>query len=297
MSETYLSPLRYPGGKARALSQIAPFFPSMDWVQEYREPFLGGGSVFLYLKEMYGPYYSRMLWWVNELEPYLYNFWEQLQKNPEGLSRVIEQYWNRSVSELRLTKQNMDLDNAAIYYVKNKSTFGGMALKSVVKGNYLKFKDSYVRNKERNNDKISMVSKLMCNTKITNFDYSVLLEEDLINDNTFVFLDPPYFTAKTLYGGTGKYNLHDIFDHYRFANIIKGIVNLKNVKFMITYDDCQTIRHLYSKIPGVKIIPFEIRYSIAMGSWSRDDPVGREIMITNYKTENVITKQTGLFDY
>ncbi len=41
------SPLRYPGGKSRAVDVISKLLPEFD---EYREPFLGGGSIFLYAK-------------------------------------------------------------------------------------------------------------------------------------------------------------------------------------------------------------------------------------------------------
>jgi len=37
------SPLRYPGGKSKAVNLIASLAPGFD---EFREPFLGGGSVF-----------------------------------------------------------------------------------------------------------------------------------------------------------------------------------------------------------------------------------------------------------
>ncbi|MDD2344989.1 MAG: DNA adenine methylase [Bacteroidales bacterium] len=43
------SPLRYPGGKSRAVSLISQILPEFD---EFREPFLGGGSVFIW-------YYSK----------------------------------------------------------------------------------------------------------------------------------------------------------------------------------------------------------------------------------------------
>lgn len=40
------SPLRYPGGKSKAIKFIAPLIPKF---KEYREPFLGGGSGYNYL--------------------------------------------------------------------------------------------------------------------------------------------------------------------------------------------------------------------------------------------------------
>jgi DNA adenine methylase len=40
-----VSPLRYPGGKSRAVKTIIPLMPKN--YAEFREPFVGGGSVFL----------------------------------------------------------------------------------------------------------------------------------------------------------------------------------------------------------------------------------------------------------
>ena len=39
------TPLRYPGGKSRAVTKMGIYFPNLRNYTEYREPFLGGGSV------------------------------------------------------------------------------------------------------------------------------------------------------------------------------------------------------------------------------------------------------------
>ena len=36
------TPLRYPGGKSRACTKMAQYFPDFREYVEYREPFLGG---------------------------------------------------------------------------------------------------------------------------------------------------------------------------------------------------------------------------------------------------------------
>ena len=38
------TPLRYPGGKSRAVPKLLQHLPSRE-ITEYREPFLGGGSM------------------------------------------------------------------------------------------------------------------------------------------------------------------------------------------------------------------------------------------------------------
>ena len=44
------TPLRYPGGKSRVSKDFIPRFPAD--IGEYREPFLGGGSVALLFTQM-----------------------------------------------------------------------------------------------------------------------------------------------------------------------------------------------------------------------------------------------------
>ena len=50
MNNIIKSPLRYPGGKSRLAKSIVSLIPSFE---EYREPFLGGGSIYVYLKQIY----------------------------------------------------------------------------------------------------------------------------------------------------------------------------------------------------------------------------------------------------
>ena len=72
MHEKFIkSPLRYPGGKSKALKNIIPQIPSD--IQEYREPFVGGGSVFLAVKQKFGDQVKR--YWINDLNYNLYCFW------------------------------------------------------------------------------------------------------------------------------------------------------------------------------------------------------------------------------
>ena len=81
------TPLRYPGGKSRAVKKMAEFFPLFSDYNEYREPFLGGGSVALYITQMY----PHLDIWVNDLYEPFYNFWRELQENPNEIrSQLIQ---------------------------------------------------------------------------------------------------------------------------------------------------------------------------------------------------------------
>ena len=69
------TPLRYPGGKSRACVKMDTYFPDLRNYDEFREPFLGGGSVAIHITKKY----PNLDIWVNDLYEPLVNFWQQLQ--------------------------------------------------------------------------------------------------------------------------------------------------------------------------------------------------------------------------
>ena len=119
------SPLRYPGGKSRAIKFIAPLIPEFE---EYREPFVGGGSVFIYLKQKY----PNKKFWINDIYENLYLFWKYAQINPEKLVEQI-QYWKDNTTNgkdlFKYLLENIDkfddLNKASAFFVFNRITFSG----------------------------------------------------------------------------------------------------------------------------------------------------------------------------
>ncbi len=85
------SPLRYPGGKSRAVELINSLVPDFE---EFREPFVGGGSVFIHLKQLY----SNKKFWINDIYSDLFQFWEYSQNQ---IDKLIEQiyFWRNSFTE------------------------------------------------------------------------------------------------------------------------------------------------------------------------------------------------------
>ena len=66
----YKSPLRYPGGKSRAIKIIIEYFPKS--IKVMSSHFVGGGSIELYLSEN-----SKIIAYDNF--DLLINFWNQLK--------------------------------------------------------------------------------------------------------------------------------------------------------------------------------------------------------------------------
>ena len=128
--------LRYPGGKSRACIKMDPYFPDLRDYKEYREPFLGGGSVAIHITKKY----PHLNIWVNDLYEPLYNFWRELQENGVELRDQLVQLKNlhpEPVSARVLFQQSKDylnetpsnqsnLSRAVSFYIVNKCSFSGL---------------------------------------------------------------------------------------------------------------------------------------------------------------------------
>ena len=132
--KSYKTPLRYPGGKSRALSKLFQFIPDLKDYTEFREPFLGGGSVALEI----GKRYPHIEIWVNDLYEPLYNFWKILQSDGQKLRDILVQLKQRHPDPSSAKKLFLDakdylaqpvgnsIDRAVSFYVVNKCSFSGL---------------------------------------------------------------------------------------------------------------------------------------------------------------------------
>lgn len=268
------SPLRYPGGKARALKTLLPLIPEFD---EFREPFFGGGSVLLALKQLS----PSKRYWANDLNEDVFSFWKCLRDNPAELIGEIKSTKAASANgrelfaRLKTLEATSDMTRAVRFFVLNRVTFSG----TIESGGYSQqaFDKRFTASSIA---RLSTISKVLPAATLTNLDYEVVLKSP--GENVFIFLDPPYLTAtkSRLYGKGGV--LHIEFDHERFA---ANVANCKH-HWMITYDDSPEVRDLFVKLPGVYFFTWEQHY--AMGSHGKNpSPKGQELVITNYPIQGV----------
>ncbi|MCK6604594.1 MAG: DNA adenine methylase [Ignavibacteriaceae bacterium] len=277
----FKSPLRYPGGKSKAIPQIMPLVP---YFEEFREPFVGGGSVFIQLSQVH----HSKLFWINDLYEPLYLFWSFCQTNTQQLiSQILE--WKQEFAEgkelytfLLENRNEFDaLKKAAAFFVFNRITFSGTTesggySEAAFKG---RFTDSSI-------ERVKSLSVLLNCVKITNLDYEYVVKSP--GENVFIFLDPPYFSAtkSALYGKNGQ--LHKTFDHQRFANVMKDVKH----KWLITYDDSDYIRDLFS---FANIQPWDITYGMRNVS-KNSNQKGKELFISNFEMINNFADESSLFN-
>ena len=264
------TPLRYPGGKSKALKKILPLIPKFS---EFREPFVGGASVFLALRQLK----PNKKYWINDLNEDLYHFWINLRDKPKQLIQGIQKIKNNEKDGKILhkyfieTNSKNSLKKAIRFFVLNRITFSG----TIEAGGYSQgaFNSRFTQSSI---ERLSPVGEILKNTKITNVDYKEIVARE--GNDVFIFLDPPYLSAtkSRLYGKNGT--LHTSFNHKRFSDVMKKT----NHKWMITYDDCPEVRKLFS---FANILSWEFQYG--MNNYKQKNAAkGKELIITNYPIPN-----------
>ena len=287
MMKSLKTPLRYPGGKSKAIKTLSPWFPQI--ISEYREPFIGGGSIAIEVTKSN----PDIPVWINDLYVPLYNFWVQLRDRGEELSERVREEKQRTLDAGEKDKVTAkakelfnkykeeidsydDFEKAVAFFIMNKCSYSGLTENSTFSPTASNSNFSLV-----GADKLAQFSKLIKNWKITNIDYSEVMKAHG-SGNTFVFLDPPYDIKDFLYGKNRE--MHKSFDHDRFADDVYNCVH----KFMITYNVNDRLKELYK---NYNLKEWKLRYSMAhRGDKGTDENIKTELLVTNYS----IVPQTPL---
>jgi DNA adenine methylase len=272
--EQIKSPLRYPGGKSKALKDILPLVP--DFV-EYREPMAGGASVFFALRSKY----PDRIYWINDKNTDLYLFWKFCKEKPDELITEINRFkdmfhWRGRGKRLYYFLKNREnvfnkLQRAARFFILNRISFSGI----VDAGGYsqMSYDKRFTLSSIR---QIKISSKYLQNVKITNCDYDKLLSAK--GNQVFIFLDPPYMSKSEakLYGYKGA--LHTNFNHQIFYTAVTKCAH----NWLITYDKCSGIEKIYkfTNELGWNKKEWVLQYGTNTGA--KKARIGKELFISNY---------------
>lgn len=244
------SPLRYPGGKSRAVKTILSYIP--ESVTELCSPFIGGGSVEIAAAN------RGMRVYGSDLFMPLADFWTALLFDPELLANTVLDYYPLEREEFKFFQRNFDgvrnpYKRAAIFYALNRASFSGSTFSGGMSKNHPRFTES----------SIERLRKFRCpNLSVVWMGYQGALNR---HPNMFAYLDPPYWNGKKLYGDRGS--THIDFNHEKLSKELSGRNN-----WIMSYNDCSEIRRLYS---NYEIVPLEWSYGMVNGRKSN------EILILN----------------
>jgi DNA adenine methylase len=247
------SPLRYPGGKTRAVKILEKILlENFGSCKTLLSPFFGGGSFELHLYDKGYKVYG------NDLFTPLYTFWTVAQSNPTGLISsvraklpVTKEAFVALREAIKTMKDPMDV--ATAYYIINRTSFSG----ATFCGGF---------SAQAATGRLNEASlKTLASLKIDGLNFSNLGYAEFIGavgavgattataGATIIYADPPYYISSYIYGRDG--DLHEAFNHVTFANFMKGLSG----NWMLSYNDCPYIRELYK---GYTILPVSWSYGM-----------------------------------
>lgn len=286
-----ISPLRYPGGKAKVYNIIVSLFEKNNVDNPvYIEPFAGGAGLALMLLK--NKKVEKLV--LNDIDKGIYSFWCCVLNYTEKFCEIIK---NIEISikererqkEIYRQKENTDLSEEkkilklgmATFYL-NRVNRSGILKAGVIggktqSGNY---KMDCRFNKEKLIKRIRTISELKDKIEFYNLDVLEFQKNVIsrIKEKKFVFFDPPYYKK-----GPELYT-----NFYRHENHLELYENIRkiNENWIVTYDNCEEIKEIYQ---DYKFSEFDINYSL------HSKMKAKEVMIfsKNIKEMNIFFNEKG----
>jgi len=263
--------LKWIGGKTQIIDKIINNFPKE--INNYREIFLGGGSVLLsflsYIKngnikingDIYAYDINEPLIYMykniqqrhNELFNYLENIIlefnkcnnEEINRTPENLEEAMKNkenyyYWIRNIYNKLSNDERNDIIGSSMFIFLNKTCFRGIFRMgpngfNVPYGNY---KNPEIINKNH----LEEIHHLIQNVKFECCDFSSSLNK--IDENDFIYLDPPYAPEiSTSFVGYTKSGF-TLEQHKNLFELIHKLSN-ENKKIMLSNADVKLVRDYF----------------------------------------------------
>lgn len=255
----YASPLRYPGGKSTLTNYIRVLLKENDLLDGiYVEPFVGGAGVALSL--LYNECVSKII--INDLNYSIYAFWYSVLYHSEELCSLIKNV-DLTVDEWLRQKEIQRSSNVTLLelgfstFFLNRTNRSGIINGGIIGGldQSGKWKIDARFNKVELVKRIEKIVRYKDRITLYNLDAIDLIKNILpgLPSKTLVYLDPPYYKK-----GQDLYQNH--FNHQDHENLASLIKNLKNILWLLTYDNIKPIHELYKEF---RKIVYSINYSAA----------------------------------
>ena len=271
--------LKWVGGKTQLLDNVLALFPTQ--IQDYYEPFVGGGSVLLrFLQEVQaGTKQIQGSVYVSDLNPHLIALYKHIQSDPTGLLQELRTLQTEfsAIQEMSGTKEPTTVEEAKTsqesyyYWIRrlfnqHKTTHGLDMSARMVFLNKVGFRGVYRENKdgdfnvpfghnknptlfeERN---IVAISQLLQGVTFVCEDFHGPLRKAKQGD--FVYLDPPYAkeqgTSFTAYQADGfPLATHtSLFTHCEQ-------MRQRKVKFLMSNADVPLVQQAFPTPPYTRYI-------------------------------------------
>ncbi|MBR5473304.1 MAG: Dam family site-specific DNA-(adenine-N6)-methyltransferase [Clostridia bacterium] len=246
--------LKWAGGKGQLLKEIESYYPFADsHITKYAEPFVGGGAV---LFDILGKYDLKEIY-ISDINVELMNTYKIIRDNVDSLIEILysiqndylslntedrKSYYVKMRDRFNYLKvngdENINIEKAALMIFLNKTCFNGL-YRVNKKGLFNVPMGAYKNPMICDENNLRAVSEKLQKVTIVCGDYRE--SANFIDENTFVYFDPPYrpitdtasFTAYTE-------NLFNDEEQIELAKFV-DLMNKKGAKIVVSNSDPKNI--------------------------------------------------------
>ena len=244
--------IKWAGGKTQLLTQFENILPHGHNLEEaehftYIEPFVGGGAMLFHMLQKYTNI-GRVI--INDINPNLITAYRVIRDTPERLItdlKMLQREFRQNSNEearkeyfLRIRKSynedtHNDVTNTAMFIFLNRTCFNGL-YRVNSKGYFNVPFGKYTNPTICDEELLLEDSKILQNVEILCGDYTLI--ERYVDNNTFIYFDPPYRPLSTTSSFTSysKENFDDT-EQTRLAHFFARLSRY-GCKMMLSNSDC-----------------------------------------------------------
>ena len=239
--------VKWAGGKSSLIPQITKYFPfelKNGQIEKYVEPFVGGGAVLIDILQKYDVKQA----YAFDINKDLINCYNVIKYKVEDLIQKLDKkekeflaldkderqkyFYNiRTEYNSYLLDNEIDVKRASEFIFLNRTCFNGL-YRVNKNGKFNVPCGKYKNPTICDSNNLRNLSKLLKNVVFAYGDYKE--SEKLVDENTFVYFDPPYRPLSVTSGFT-SYTKEDFNDENQkeLAEYYNKL-NLKNAKLMLS---------------------------------------------------------------
>lgn len=248
--------VKWAGGKNGLINSLISFIPKN--FNSYFEPFVGGGALFFYLKNL-NILNSKKIY-LNDKNAELINAYKQIKINPNKLLEELEILKNNHSKEYFYKIRNLDRDfdfyslsevfRAARFIYLNKTCFNGLCRYNA-KGNFNTPMGSYKNPKIYDKDLIFSVHEVLKNVSITNKDFEVVSLK--VKKGDFIYFDPPYYPLNKTSSFVSYTDNFSADEQIRLYKLFK-MLDCEGIKVLQSNSNTDFIKELYKDFEIIEVI-------------------------------------------
>ena len=270
--------LNYPGAKWGMAQEIVQIMPPH---RSYLEPFAGTLAVLFHKPRS-------AIETVNDIDGDIVNFFRVLRAEPERLAREIDltPYARAVFDDAHENRGETDFDRAVRFCIRSRMGHGFKTYqKTGFKIDVYARERSYCLNCWNDMpENIRAAAERLKEVQIENRPALELIRR-FRHVNVLIYADPPYLSTEGMYEVSFNYD-----DHLRLKRTLENVKG----KFLLSYNDCEEIRELYSDF---SILDFSRQHSMAQRYEAGKE--FKELLIGNYdlyERERNRPKQLTIFN-